>query len=396
MKTLFIALLTIILLNACLNGETNKAEDKPASNDSNIIIHNIFPYKKEFYDESLSPLYFIKDIKVIKTKTSPNPNSIVAEAKKIFLLNGNFFIWDKKFSGLKVFDAEGNFLFQVGKIGKGPGEYIRINDVQVVDSSQIILLCDNVRLQYFDLMGNYIKGTRLDFFASKFVVVDSENYLFYINNNFSEKSKNFNAILTDSAAKVLKRFFESSSEEGRISFDYTGFLLKGVHNPLFSIPYDDKIWAYNKGSFKVAFKFDLGINKLADEIINNNVQSKGKEQWEADYLFNDLFETQKYLFFSFQDTYTINYGIFNKQTNSFNRTFYMQDTDDYLGKFFSVPLGGLGDTIVIGLPPERIIYLKDKMKDYVKSLKNKNKPLYELITSYQSSDNLVLLKCVLK
>ncbi|MDF2191994.1 6-bladed beta-propeller [Paraflavitalea sp. CAU 1676] len=383
--------LPVIILFGCASGDKK--------NNVLVIDEAITPlplFEKDKYDSLVSPGKIIKAAIPLKFQLSGIGNSIVAEAASIFVADHKYYVWDKKFSGLKVFDENGNYLFQVGKVGKGPGEYIKIFDVKFVDSSRIILLCDAVNLLYFDLAGNYLKTTSLGMFAYTFSITPTGDFLFYINNNFSEKSKQFNVVLTDSTIKVLDRFFESEMKDDPASFDYTGFLNNDIGNSLYAIPFDDKVFAFNGGAFRVQYKFNLGANKLAESIINNNVRSRAAERRKADYIGSEFFEGQHYLFFSYKEDDRILYGILDKQKNTLNTALNIERTDDYLSRLFYVPLGRVGDTLLVGVQPEKIIYLRDTHKDYLEMIKVSNKPLYDMIQSFHATDNMVLLKCVLK
>lgn len=353
-------------------------------------------YNTATYDKDISLKGLVKEISVLKLKTAQNPNSVVAEPKRIFLLNGKYFIWDKKFAGIKAYDAMGSFLYQIGSIGKGPGEYIRINDVHLIDSTKFVLLCDNSRLQYYTTEGKYLKTVQPGLFATSFQLQDSGRILFYMNNNFNEKSRECNIVLLDSNKVPVKSYFDTKTKEDIPSFDFTGFLHPGFNSLLFSIPYDDKVWTYKNGRFTVAYKFDLGANKLPEDVLQKNLVSKQKYREDAGFIGNNFFETEKFTFFSFRNGKRIDNAILNRQTNTLNTSYTLNADGDYLANIFSVPLGMSGDTLLLGFIPEKISYLQEEQKVFVESLKQKNKMLYDLISTYKPTDNLVILKVVLQ
>jgi hypothetical protein len=67
--------------------------------------------------------------------------------------------------GVFVFDGEGNFLFQIGKLGQGPGEYTSISDFSIDTQQRLIYILDHHAVEAHVYMldkGEYVKSIRLD------------------------------------------------------------------------------------------------------------------------------------------------------------------------------------------------------------------------------------------
>lgn len=69
-----------------------------------------------------------------------NENSLIVEPSKAFHVNDRFYIVDSKMSAVKVFDNHGKYLFDIGRIGKGPGEFLNVSDVQLSFDKKSILV----------------------------------------------------------------------------------------------------------------------------------------------------------------------------------------------------------------------------------------------------------------
>ena len=382
----------LALLSSCLNNNVTSGDANIRDNEAAVPLPI---YSSNQYDKNVSPEKLIKDVQILKLGGKADPQSIIAEAGRVFFLNSRYYIWDQKFSGVKVFDAEGHFLFPIGKVGKGPGEYVKIYDMQLLDSSRLVLLCDAVKLEFYDLSGNHLKTTQLGMFARSFNIINSNRLLFYIANNFTDKSKNFNLLLTDSSIGIIERYFESKAKSDIGAPRFTGFLSNGVEKPLYSTSFDDKIYDFTNGTLQVKFKFDLANKKLPADITLTRA-NWSKETSKVNRLNEDVFETENHLFFTFKNGTRVEYGILDKKTNTVNIRSNIELSTDYFGRIFYVPLGRAKDTLLIGFPPEKIVYLRDRQKEYVESIKKWNEPLYELIRSYRLNDNYVILKCTLK
>ena len=68
--------------------------------------------------------------------------------------NGNMLIRDdKRCSSLQLYAPDGKLICQVGKRGRGPGEYLRVHDIDI-DNNKIF--ADGNDLIAYDMKGNYI------------------------------------------------------------------------------------------------------------------------------------------------------------------------------------------------------------------------------------------------
>ncbi len=77
---------------------------------------------------------------------------------KIFIYNNNV---DGN-SGVLAFDLSGNFLFNVGRLGSGPGEYISVSSF-FIEGDNICLYDDSVgALLRYDMDGNFIRSDRIN------------------------------------------------------------------------------------------------------------------------------------------------------------------------------------------------------------------------------------------
>lgn len=65
---------------------------------------------------------------------------------------------------VKLFDRKGNFLRNIGKIGRGPGEYMNLYDIQLDEKNKRIFFMPwQTRYLYeYDFDGNFVKPIRID------------------------------------------------------------------------------------------------------------------------------------------------------------------------------------------------------------------------------------------
>ncbi len=78
---------------------------------------------------------FIRSIALKSPKEFP-----IVEVNKLYLHKDHFFIFDKKYATLSAFDSTGNYLYSIGKIGEGEGEFMDLSDVAFDKKREVFLL----------------------------------------------------------------------------------------------------------------------------------------------------------------------------------------------------------------------------------------------------------------
>ena len=93
------------------------------------------------------------------------------------LPNGNIVVNDQKVNQLFMFDERGNFIKKIGRAGQGPGEFG--NPFCMTTTSDSIIVADNsnMRIQYYDLEGNFIREYKI--FKSLWDIAASTEGLIY-------------------------------------------------------------------------------------------------------------------------------------------------------------------------------------------------------------------------
>lgn len=93
------------------------------------------------------------------------------------LPNGNIIVNDQKVNQLFMFDDQGNFIKKIGRAGQGPGEFG--NPFCMTTTSDSIIVADNsnMRIQYYDLDGNFIRDFKI-FKALIDITVNTEGLIY--------------------------------------------------------------------------------------------------------------------------------------------------------------------------------------------------------------------------
>ena len=107
-----------------------------------------------------------------------------------------------------IFDKSGKFIRKINKKGRGPGEYLSLNDVAVDVSNKRLIVHDDMaqKISIFTYEGEFIEKIRLDFITTSIAYLGNNRlacYCDYINNpNYSIRSKSPNLILFDLQTRI--------------------------------------------------------------------------------------------------------------------------------------------------------------------------------------------------
>ena len=238
-----ITYLVVILLSGCKN--QNQIEQavirftlQPNSsvNSSNSI-----------YDVFTEPYY----VPLETTK-----ESLIGGIDKV-IENGNiYYILDREVDQVLCFDKRGKFLHSVGKIGKGPGEYLSVDDLQVFGNIVYLLARDSKKIILFSQEGKFQKEIPLDGFYSNFIIVNNEHAVLY--RNFSRNKHHTNlASFSLTKEKVISNFHKIN--ESQFGQGYGTKCFDAIHkSTLFIAPNDYNIYTVTEKSTQPKYYIDFG------------------------------------------------------------------------------------------------------------------------------------------
>ena len=93
-----------------------------------------------------------------------NPESLLRGINVIDLYKDVIYVYDKPRMNLLTFSKDGSYLSKIGRIGQGPGEYVRMCTFCIDrDNEEIIISTDTPsKIMFFSLSGKFIAETKTD------------------------------------------------------------------------------------------------------------------------------------------------------------------------------------------------------------------------------------------
>ncbi len=268
-------------------------QSKPVSVEQEIIT----PLSAGNAVDDLLP--YIDSVEVVPLETTGK--ALIGLVGKILLLpNGNVLI--KSTANMFMFSPEGKFLFQIGKNGRGPEEYLTIDDVCLSqDARELWILGGCEIVKYSTETGRFIRKTTLELpeICNGFDAIASgpghSAFLYYCpqmdENNFSE---DFYCLYRyDEQGRILQKFLPRKDYGLNIAL-----ITQASDNRYILRPQDsDNICYYLSDSLPVPrVKIDFG-----KETIKNRYSSDLQTYLRSDYYKMPvyIYDTRDYFYFSY-------------------------------------------------------------------------------------------------
>ena len=116
---------------------------------------------KKPHQTSISFSDLLDELSITELETSQQ--SSLASVEKLFLHENKFIIVDTKYHQVKVFDQTGNYLYDIGSIGKGPGQFLNVSDANFTDGLIELYSIESSLLLYYKPDGSFVASKRVPF-----------------------------------------------------------------------------------------------------------------------------------------------------------------------------------------------------------------------------------------
>jgi hypothetical protein len=174
---------------------------------------------------------------------------------------------------------------------------MNIQDMQFNETQKsIMVLCNSPRkMVEYSLKGNFIREYNLDFWASRFGYSNNGLVYFYVNQNSSEVSGQYNILLTDKNFNVKSRVFDFPKNiKSSVTFSGGLYSSKGqiFYNPAFS----NSFYTFSNDTAKIVYRTDFGNRNIPDSIQEKKLLTT---LGQYDFNFNNFVKTDNFIGFNY-------------------------------------------------------------------------------------------------
>ncbi|APY12036.1 hypothetical protein BWZ22_12710 [Seonamhaeicola sp. S2-3] len=343
----------------------------------------------------------ISSIEIIPLETSPN--SIIGKVHNILFCSNYYFIHDKRNNKLLRFNHNGEFLNNIGTIGKGPGELLSISDIAINDKKKFISILDTKLRKIFRYK---FSGEIIDSRPLYYMIWQHEygehNSIFTaskVQKNLRTPSiASYSLILADSNSVPLGLGFKNPDNPNSLVSRKP--LRKFGDKIYYHHPYSDGIWRVDDSGLVPEIKFEYDEKGLPSDAWERNLNSDEFRQLLSNHLYfsGDYLIAGKFCFFEVFGNERGAFLFYNKESKSlmYGNGFKF-NKEKPLTILVTPPLACKNDGTFIGIRESNDIYglknhiwANEKIKKYVKESD------WEKISKIKQMDNPVIITYKLK
>ena len=245
----FIGILCLFLTCAC------KEEKVDYGIPLNTISFDFEKDKGEFSDL----LNLIDSVQVVKLET--NEDCLISQIAKIVYDKNHIYILNAGMtsSGLLKYTLSGKFVQKIANKGKGPGEYIRLDDFLLVNEQFVLLDTVTGKIMFFSKAGDFINEFSINHASEKFGQVDTNHFAIFKGNRPSTLSISHHKILIiDNKGNTIKKLMKMPSYLRGKSLELYKPTASFGKELLYIDAFSNDIFYVNKDSLTIKYRFDFG------------------------------------------------------------------------------------------------------------------------------------------
>lgn len=340
--------------------------------DSNDIVKKINVFVGDTNKVIYSDLF--ESVTLIPLESSDNSllrgiRRIKVDSTYIFILSG---------SKIKIFNKQGHFIAGINKKGKGPGEYLRIDDFIVHSDKKIIDVFDSkqMKILQYDYQGNYKGKFEIGLHGFTFISLKNNpnDYFFYTGNiGYNSNSNSKLNLYSIEKGRITKKYFEISKQLTKYLFFYdeNNFTYIGKDTIRFMFIPSDTIYSIVNNNVTPAYVIEFENNKLPPGFLDKNyrdivdfIETLNKKPYAS--IITGYLENSKYIFLQFMFKGVIYHVYYNKKTskttvcNNIVDDVCFHRTTSYIPEFYNRPYAFTESTFYYILEPYKLI---ERMKD---------------------------------
>ncbi|NLV62742.1 MAG: 6-bladed beta-propeller [Clostridiaceae bacterium] len=311
---------------------------------------------------------FIGQIEYIKL-TTPKEMAL-GNIEKVIVHDDLFFVRHGSSNpSVSVFNSEGEFQYNIGKQGRGPGEYVALNDFNIDRTQKTVIIMDLMlqKMHFYNLDGAYVRSDALPIHALKFSSLKNGDYIFWVGNLYNEvMNKNettlWNLYVVNPDLSIKEKHLEVTKEFMSVMNGSLPSSLSPCEDGVnIYAPLSNYIYHYNdRGEFSTKYYLDFGslnCNFLSELHQYKGIKSSfafNLRKTGATYYPNQLFEFKKYLYFTFisnDDMYSVYYDKENKSSH----VTLGYPVDDINGAIFGRAVASTRNSLITVIEPVRLM-----------------------------------------
>ncbi|WP_147679211.1 6-bladed beta-propeller [Algibacter pacificus] len=259
--------------------------NKPAK--KNDLAKNVISIDNSFLKKTVLFSRLLDSITYIQLET--NNTCLIGEIGKIITHKNRLYIHDRKTKTIFWFSKKGDYINKLKKIGKGPGEYLKISDFFIYNDIIHIYDANLRKIFQYSLNGEFLKDKHLGIDLIRYIIPTNGGYL--CNNEFDDGE------LQRSKTGIWKINTNGKFEKQYLKFDKHLDILFGS-SPMYSYKNEirflshlnNSLYSFKNDSLKKLYTYKFQDLKTVNDYKKGRIKNK-----ELGIGFYSIFETDDWL-----------------------------------------------------------------------------------------------------
>ena len=246
-------------------------------------------------------------------------HSIIGHIDKMIYDRGRFYVLDRKMNkGIYVFNSDGSFLFNIGRVGRGYGEYIEPTDFVIADTLVLVLDEFGKKFVRYGLDGVYRGQKRLNAVFTNIACTENGRLIMAKagDNSNQNELRDYELFQIDIEGNILRKYYKN---EYSMNFSAGNELVAFGDKIYYARALRPGVCEVDTSGFRMKYAFDFGNKNLP---LDYERQSSGDyprflKRFESGYVYytGSFIETSRYVGFAVHDGDKMNfYQVYDKNT----------------------------------------------------------------------------------
>ena len=209
-------------------------------------------------------------------------------------IKGNSMYACIKDSGIVQFDRQGKMIRNIGRKGRGPGEYIYGMYFDIDEKTGTLYVLDSKQIKIYSKTGRFIKSLPIEENGENFDAIYYYNSHLFIPKTIDGFSPKYNWIILDTLGHLIKKK-ENTILSITANTGGTLNVYKFKGNIYYSNWYDDSVYCILPNfDYKVSYVYNVGEKRLPGTSLANDPPTYMKQMGQY-VIHGNLFETNRFL-----------------------------------------------------------------------------------------------------
>lgn len=343
----------------------------------------------------LSPI--LEDsMEIIKLETSTD--CLISDITKLEFKDDKIFILDRDGKKMFVFSNKGKYLYNIGELGNGPGEYVDIWDFTFVNGLLYMYDGSTDKYNIYEKNGKFV--SYLSNIPLHHAVLSFGNILYFIGNYLGSDLGDYNLYRYDINTKNITTYlpYNKKIREESMMWGLKSQVARSKNKSLFTYPRDNILYEADSNGFYPKYKIVFTKYNIPDEMKDQDGFSLFRYAQKNNLITGlEYFQNStNYLIGYFFHANQLKYFVFNKITDEL-KIAGMFTVNNMGGLFISNFIINENNDFIAIIDADSFSEIWEESYHHASFLRNEDKLRIEkLYNSIHLEDNPIIIKFKLK